>query len=93
MDWAQSAWKTFFEPRFATALLTSILVLGWFGNAAGVRASDLAMIRRPMTIYEGVEGWAQRMYGDAVRTYYSSPLVNAIQCQIHSGIERLRENT
>ena len=92
-DWARAAWRTVVEPRFATALLTSVLVLGWFGNAAGVTAADLAMIRRPMTVYEGVEGWAQRVYGDVVRRYYSSTLVNEIQCQLHSGIERLRENT
>ena len=92
-DWARAAWRAVSEPRFATAVLTTVLMLGWFGNASGISLQDLALIRRPAVVYEGVEGWAQRMYGNAVRRYYSSPLVNAIQCQINSGLERLRENT
>lgn len=92
-DWAWSVWKTIAEPRFAATVVTSILVLLWVGNATGLRAADLAMIRQPMTVYEGVEGWVQRVYGDAVRRVYSSQIVNTIQCQIHSGIGRFRENT
>jgi hypothetical protein len=75
------------------ALLTSTLVLGWFGSAAGMSVRDLGLLRTPAVAYEGVQGWAQRAYGDAVRRYYSSPLVAEITCQIHSGLARLRETT
>ena len=93
MDWFRSAWKTVSEPRFAMALMTSTLMIGWLGSTAGITASDLSIVRSPSAIYYGVEGWATRVYGDAVRNYYSSPIVNSIQCHIHSGIEKFRENS
>ena len=31
-------------------------------------------------MYYGVEGWASRIYGDAIRNIYSSSIVNTIQC-------------
>jgi predicted anti-sigma-YlaC factor YlaD len=93
MDWIRSAWKTVSEPRFAMALMTSTLMIGWLGSSAGITTSDLSIVRSPSAIYYGVEGWANRVYGDAVRNYYSSPIVNSIQCQIHSRIEQLRENS
>src|SRR4029450_4456716 len=31
-DWVVGAWKKISEPRFALALLTSTLVLGWMAN-------------------------------------------------------------
>jgi predicted anti-sigma-YlaC factor YlaD len=92
-DWLVGAWKSVCEPRFAMALLTSTLVLGWMGNLAGISAPDIATLRHPIAVYHRVGGWANRIYGDAVRSYYSSPLVNAIQCQIHSRIEQFRENS
>lgn len=92
-DWVRGAWKTLCEPRFAMALLTSTLVLGWMGNLAGITTEDIAMVRHPSAIYERIEGWANRLYGDAIRTYYSSPIINTIQCQIHTRIEQFRENS
>jgi predicted anti-sigma-YlaC factor YlaD len=92
-DWVFGTWKKISEPRFALALLTSTLVLGWMGNMVGISAPDIATLRHPSAIYYRIEGWANRVYGDAVRSYYSSPLVNAIQCQIHSRIEQFRENS
>jgi hypothetical protein len=75
------------------ALMTSTLMIGWLGSTAGITASDLSIVRSPSAIYYGVEGWANRVYGDAVRNYYSSPIVNSIQCHIHSRIEQFRENS
>lgn len=92
-DWATSFWKSVFEPRFALAALTSTLMLGWMGSLAGISASDLAIVRHPSAIYYRMEGFANRLYGDAVRGYYSSPIVNTIQCQIHSRLEQFRENS
>jgi hypothetical protein len=93
MDWVRGAWKTVSEPRFAMALMTSTLMIGWLGSTAGITPSDLSIVRSPSAIYYGVEGWAARIYGDAVRNYYSSPIVNSIQCHIHSRIEQFRENS
>lgn len=96
MDWVRSAWRTASEPRFAMALMTSTLMIGWLGSSAGITASDLSIVRSPSAMYDGVEGWANRVYGAAVRNYYSSPIVNSInsiQFQIHSRIEQFRENT
>jgi anti-sigma factor RsiW len=92
-DWFVGAWKSVCEPRFALALLTSTLMLGWMGSFVGISFADVAMVRHPSAIYNRMGGWANRMYGDAVRSYYTSPLVNAIQCQIHSRIEQMRENS
>lgn len=92
-DWAASVWKHVFEPRFALSALTSMLMIGWMGSIAGVSAADVAMVRHPYAIYYRIEGLANRLYGDALRSYYNSPLVNAIQCQIHSRIEQFRENS
>ena len=92
-DWARSAWKRILEPRFALALLTSTIVLGWMGSMAGVSAADVAMVRHPSSVYYRMGGWANRVYGEAVRSYYSSPIVNTIRCQIHSRIEQFRENS
>jgi hypothetical protein len=92
-DWIVNTWTSLREPRFALGLLTSVLMLGWMGSIAGITFSDLEMVRHPSAIYNRMGGWANRMYGDAVRTYYSSPLVHEIQCQIHSRFEQDRENS
>ena len=92
-DWFVNAWKSVSEPRFALGLLTSVLMLGWMGSIVGISAADLTMVRHPSAIYNRMGGWANRLYGDAVRSYYSSPLVNEIQCQIHSRFEQFRENS
>ncbi|HVQ65691.1 MAG TPA: zf-HC2 domain-containing protein [Terriglobia bacterium] len=92
-DWAANAWKSLVEPRFALAMLTSTLMLGWMGSLAGISVGDVAMVRHPSAIYYRMGGWANRLYGDAVRGVYSSSLVNAIQCQIHSRFEQFRENS
>ena len=92
-DWIVGVWKKVSEPRFALSLLTTTLMVGWMGSLVGITLSDVAMVRHPSAIYYRMGGWANRMYGDAVRSYYGSPLVNAIQCQIHSRIEQFRENS
>src|SRR5688572_18631823 len=92
-DWIVNAWTNLREPRFALGLLTSVLMLGWMGSIAGISFQDVALVRHPTAIYNRMGGWANRMYGDAVRTYYSSPLVHEIQCQIHSRFEQDRENS
>jgi anti-sigma factor RsiW len=92
-DWFAGAWKSICEPRFALALLTSTIVLGWMGNLAGISAPDVATLRHPTAVYDRIGGWANRIYGDAVRSYYNSTLVNSIQCQIQSRIEQFRENS
>jgi len=91
-DWALNFWKGICEPRFALSLLTSIFMLGWMGQLAGFSAADVAMVRHPSAIYQRMEGWANRAYGDAVRGYYGSSVVRTIQCQI-SRIEQFRENS
>lgn len=91
-DWAVNVWKGVLEPRFALSLLTSIFMLGWMGQLAGITAADVAMVRHPSAIYHRMGGWANRAYGDAVRGYYSSSVVRTIQCQI-SRIEQFRENS
>ena len=78
--------------RLAPATLTSMIMLGWMGSLAGITAGDLALVRHPSAIYYRMEGLANRIYGDAVRSYYT-PLVNEIQCQINSRIEQYRENS
>jgi anti-sigma factor RsiW len=90
-DWLAAAWRGVSEPRFAMSLLTSVVVIGWMGSLAGFTASDVAMLRHPAAIYGGVQGWMNRAYGDAVRL--SSPVVNEIQCQIHTRLEQFRENS
>jgi len=92
-DWIGSVWRNVCEPRLALALLTSALMLGWLGSLAGFTVADVALVRHPSAMYNRLGGWANRLYGDAVRSYYSSPLVNTIQCQIHSRIEQFRENS
>ena len=92
-DWAANVWRNVAEPRFALALLTSTLMLGWMGSLAGISARDVAMVRHPSAIYYRMGGLANRMYGGAVRSIYSSPIVNAIQCQLHSRIEQFRETS
>jgi predicted anti-sigma-YlaC factor YlaD len=92
-DWMRTAWKDFCQPRFAMTLLTSTLVLGWMGNLAGISASDVASVRHPSAVYNRVEGWANRAYGDAIRAYYSSPIISTIQCLIHTRIEQFRESS
>ena len=92
-DWFAGAWNRISEPRFALALLTSTIVLGWMGSIAGISAPDVATLRHPSAVYYRMGGWANRIYGDAVRTYYNSTLVNAIQCQIQTRIEQFRENS
>ena len=91
-DWLAAAWRTVSEPRFAMAIFTATLVLGWVGNATAIGSSVGPYVRHPSGIYHGVEGWANRTYADIVRNYYSSPLVMEIQCQIHR-IGQLRENS
>ena len=81
------------EPRFALSLLTSTIMLGWMGNLAGISMGDVAMVRHPSAIYYRMEGAVNRLYGDAVRSISSSPLLNAIQCQLQSRIEQFRENS
>ena len=92
-DWSAAAWRNLVEPRFALSLLTSTIMLGWMGSLAGISLGDVAMVRHPSAIYYRMEGAANRLYGGAIRSISSSPLLNAIQCQLHSRIEQFRENS
>ena len=92
-DWFVTAWRNVMEPRFALGLLTSTLMLGWMGSIVGITPSDVVALRHPSAIYNRVGGWANRLYGDAVRGYYNSPLVHEIQCQLNSRFEQFRENS
>lgn len=92
-DLLGSVWSAVSEPRIALGVFTTILMLGWLGSMAGISPDVGMMVRHPSSIYFGAEGWVTRMYGDAVRNYYRSPLVNAIQCQIHTRIEQLKGNS
>ena len=96
LTWADlwsAVWRTASEPRFSVGLFTATLVLGWIGTMAGISPDVGLMIQHPSAAYYGVEGWANRAYGDIVRNYYGSYLVKEIQCQIHTRIEQLRENS
>jgi len=92
-DWFAAAWRNICEPRFALGLLTSMLMLGWLGGMVGITPADVVALRHPSAIYNRMGGWANRLYGDAVCGVYNSPLVNEIQCQIHSRFEQSRENS
>jgi predicted anti-sigma-YlaC factor YlaD len=89
-DWLAAAWRTVSEPRFAMALFTATLIFGWLGSSTGFAARAAAL--HPTAVYQGVEGWANRAYAEAVRNYYRSPIVIEIQCQIHR-IGQLRESS
>jgi hypothetical protein len=91
-DWALNAWRTVSEPRFAMALFTATMVLGWFGAATGVADNVGGLVRHPAAIYHGLDGLANRAYAEAVRNYYRSPLVIEIQTQL-SKIAQLRESS
>jgi predicted anti-sigma-YlaC factor YlaD len=92
-DWWTGVWTGIREPRVALSLMTSVVMLGWMANIVGISLSDVAMVRQPSAVYSRMEGWANRIYGDAVRSYYSSPLVNSIQRELHSRLEPYRENS
>jgi predicted anti-sigma-YlaC factor YlaD len=92
-DLLVGAWRGMTEPRFAMSLLTATIVLGWMSSVAGFTPNVGGFIRNPAAVYYGMEGVVQRAYGEVVRNYYRSPLVNQIQYQIHTRIEQLRENS
>ena len=89
LDTVASIGKWIFEPRVAMAVFTATIVLSWMGSLAGISPSaDWAtVVRNPSAIYYGAQGLVNRAYGEAVRSYYRSPLVT----QIQSRIEQLRE--
>jgi hypothetical protein len=89
-SWADtlgSIWKWIIEPRTAMTVFTAALVLGWLGSIAGISPDWSAVVRNPSAIYYGAQGAMNRVYGDAVRRYYRSPIV----AEIETRIEQLRE--
>jgi hypothetical protein len=86
-DTVGAVWRWIIEPRTAMAVFTTILVLGWLGNLAGLSPNFAAVIQNPTGIYYGAQGVVNRAYGEAVRRYYRSPLVTEIQTRI----QQLRE--
>jgi anti-sigma factor RsiW len=78
------------EPRVALMILTASLVLGWMGSLAGVSPSGVGRaVQDPTILYYEAGTRLNRAYGNAVRTYYSMPLVTQIQSQI----DRIRESS
>jgi anti-sigma factor RsiW len=74
-------------PRTALALFTSAMVLGWMGSLIGVAPNLVAVVRDPASVYFEAGDLVNRAYDQAVRGFYTAPLVTEIQ----SGIERLKE--
>ena len=86
-DTIASIWKWIFEPRMAMGIFTATLVLGWMGSIAGISPNWVSVVRHPAGIYYGAHTLVDRVYDEAIRKYYRSPLVTEIQ----SRIEQLRE--
>jgi predicted anti-sigma-YlaC factor YlaD len=91
-DWFAGAWRTVAEPRFALALFTTVILFGWLNTATAFGSTVTSIVRDPAGVYHGVEGLANRAYAEAVRNYYSSPLVIEIQNRLYR-IGQLRENS
>ena len=89
LDTLVSVGRWFLEPRTAMAILTSTLVLAWMGSLAGVSPTWIRIVRDPAAIYDQAQGLVNRAYDEAVRAYYRSSLVTAIQ----SRIEEFRESS
>ena len=87
LDTLVSIGRWFVEPRIAMAIFTATLVLGWMGSRAGISPNWIKVFRDPAAIYYQTQGLMNRAYDEAVRAYYRSPLVTAIQ----SRIEEFRE--
>jgi len=75
------------EPRTAMAVFTSVLILGWMSNVAGVEAATL---RNPASVYYTVESLADDVYDRSVRLYYEVP--QTVVDQIQYRVEQLRES-
>jgi len=82
LDTVRAGWKWIMEPRTAMAVFTATLVLGWLGGRAGLSFDAVAGLRAPAAIYERAEGAVSGAYNAAVKAYYQSPLVGAIECRI-----------
>ena len=76
------------EPRTAMSVFTATIVMSWMLNIAGVSPS-VADLRNPSVIYSKAGDLVNGAYDGAVRLYYRTPVVTAIQ----SRIERLRESS
>jgi hypothetical protein len=74
--------RWFIEPRTAMGLLTTVLMVGWLGSAAGISVPEDvgSFVQNPSAVY-------YRVYDEAVRSFYRAPVVTEIRSQI----ERLRE--
>jgi|SRR5579884_3222619 len=81
-DAVVGVWRWLIEPRTAMGLLTTVLMIGWLGSAAG-----LSGIGDIVSIAENPAAVCYSAYDSAVRAFYRAPLVTEIQ----SEIERLRE--
>jgi predicted anti-sigma-YlaC factor YlaD len=86
-DTLVAAWRCMTQPRVAMGLFTATLVLGWLGSLAGISPNWNSVVRNPAGIYYEAQGAMNRAYGEAIRRYYRSPIVNEIKTRI----EQLRE--
>ncbi len=89
LDTIASIGRWILQPRTAMAVFTATIVLSWMGSLAGISPSTdwATVVRNPSAIYYEAQGLVNRVYGEAVRSYYRSPLVTQIQTRI----EQLRE--
>ena len=76
------------EPRTAMTVFTATIMMSWIFNIAGV-SPTVSDLRSPTVIYYKAGDLVSGAYDEAVRLYYSTPVVTAIQ----SRIERLRESS
>jgi hypothetical protein len=87
IDTISTIWKWIVDPRPALGIFTTVLVLGWLANLAGISPQWTTVVRNPAAIYYEAQGAVNRAYDEAVRRYFRSPLVN----EIRTRIEQLRE--
>jgi predicted anti-sigma-YlaC factor YlaD len=78
------------EPRMAMTVFTSVLVLGWMSNVAGL-SLDPATLTNPTAMYYNVEELADDVYDRSVRFYYGVP--HRVFDEIQSRFEQLRETS
>jgi predicted anti-sigma-YlaC factor YlaD len=87
-DTAATMLELLAEPRIAMIVFTATIVLGWIGSVAGISpAVVVGVMQEPSILYYEAGTRVNRVYSEAVRMYYRTPLVTEIQAQI----ERLRE--
>ncbi len=77
--------RNILEPRTAMAVFTGAVVLGWMAGLAGLPENPVDAVRNPAAIY-------YRVYDQAIRAYYRSPLMIRVVTQMEAQLEEIREN-